>query len=33
MSIFRTLAETFTTTPNQINLEALRVSWFAASKT
>jgi predicted lipoprotein len=33
MSALKTIAENFTTTPNQTNLEALRTSWFAAYKT
>jgi predicted lipoprotein len=32
MSTLKTVAETFTTTPNQTNLEALRTSWFTAYK-
>ena len=32
MGALNTAGETFTTTPNQANLEALRSSWFAAYK-
>jgi predicted lipoprotein len=32
MSALKSQGEVFTTTPNQMNLEALRVSWFAAYK-
>jgi predicted lipoprotein len=33
MSAFKIAGQTFTTTPNQTNLEALRASWLAAYKT
>jgi predicted lipoprotein len=33
MGALKTTGETFTTTPNQTNLDALRTSWFAAYKT